>query len=107
VFFVVFVILFVWGTGVPEGALARVELQNGHEGDPQDGMGVVSGGNGDPDDGFDVVGDGGDPTNGIGSPLVDEFIFCQNSAIDGAIVELIFLSDGAGKITFFIFESVH
>lgn len=44
---VALVVLFVWGAGVPEGALARVEMQNGHEGDPLDGSDIIGGGGGD------------------------------------------------------------
>jgi len=82
VFFVVLVALFVWGVGVPEGVFARVDLQNGHEGDPEDGMDLVSGG-------------GGDPTDGHDSSQDEKFVFSQDSAFDGMIVELIILSDGA------------
>ncbi len=67
---VALVVLFVVGAGVPEGALARVEMQNGHEGDPTDGHDVVSGGSGDPGDANDQQRDEGSiwcqqPINGM------------------------------------------
>jgi len=51
---VALVVLFVCGVGLPGEVVARVEMQNGHEGDPQDGMDVVRGGGG-----------GSPPTEGI------------------------------------------
>jgi len=85
VFFVVLAVLFVCGAGISGGAYARVDMQNGHEGDPGDSYDLVSGGNGDPDDGFDIVGGGGDPANAIGSSLVEKFVFFQNPVFAGLV----------------------
>ena len=70
VLLVVLVVLFVVGVGVPGGALARTYMANGHEGDPDDGFDVVSGGSGDPGDANDQQRDEGSiwcqqPINGM------------------------------------------
>ncbi len=51
VLLVALVVLFVWGLVVPEGALARVQMRDGHEGDPEDGFDFMGGGSGGGNDG--------------------------------------------------------
>ena len=46
-FLVALVVLFACGAVVPGGAFARTWMQNGHEGDPEDGMEIIGGGGGD------------------------------------------------------------
>ena len=80
VLLVALLVLVVFGAGVPSGAFARVEMQNGHEGDPQDGMDIVSGGGGDQEDGRDLVFDG--------KPVLN-----QDHLFDFFFIEFVMLED--------------
>ena len=62
---VALVVVFVWGVGMPGGAFARMEMQNGHEGDPLDGSDIVGGG-------------GGDDPNGPDEPLSFKYVKSEN-----------------------------
>lgn len=83
-------VLMVLGAGMPGEAFARVDMQNGHEGDPDDGMDIVGGGSGDPTDGHD---------SSRGS---NDFL-SRDLAFDGVIVEMKFLDDGTVFPVFSLF----
>lgn len=97
VFIVVLVVLFVCGAGLPGNAFARVYMQNGHEGDPEDSYDVIGGGSGDSDDGLDVV--GGGATNGSSLLPGEKSVSAQS------FVELIILGDGS--MVFFVFKNIN
>lgn len=78
---VALVVLFVLGAGVPRGALARVEIANGHEGDPQDGMDIVGGGSGSHANDSDLLLDG-------------TFVVKQKMVISALVFDWILLDDG-------------
>ncbi len=63
---VALVVLFVVGAGMPGGALARVEMRNGHEGDPDDSLDIIGGGGGEDGDNWpDAEGKGFHPELGL------------------------------------------
>ena len=81
---VALVFLFVFGAVVPGGAWARVEMQNGHEGDPEDGFDIVGGGSGDQGDSDEARPFGGftwDKDTNLGLIEVDWLVLKDGSLV--------------------------
>ena len=92
------VVVFVFGAVVPGGAWARVEMQNGHEGDPTDTHDVVGGGSGFYGGSEDQVITGKSENIFTLDNCCEDFRFIENGIVltaffDGQQLFFVFVSD--------------
>ncbi len=97
-FLVALVVLFACGAVVPGGAFARTWMQNGHEGDPSDGVDSIGGGGGDFEGNEDHLLTGEAANSYCKTIWYEEFRHINNEIIftiifDGQSLVLIYITD--------------